>query len=197
MNLERSIGTVRYMINFFINSFFIQLLYDLFLLIFYIFKSSILLKKIYYDKNNNMEYIESDGLWPYIMMEMTILCLANSENEMNILCFSYPIKSKYYPAILFLILTVCNFTIKFDLVAGIVYAFIYVYYLRNYLDFDEQTIEKIEGSFLFNYTKNYPSFVKKSNVDASLLLGNDMNNINNYNEINYNGIKELNTNPKV
>ena len=193
MNLERSIGTVRYMINFFVNSIFIQLLYDLFLLIFSIFNSSILLKKIYYDKNNNMEYIESDGLWPYIMMEMTILCLANPENEMNILCFSYPIKSKYYPLILFVILTVCNFTIKFDLIAGIVYGCIYVYYLRNYLDFDEQTIEKIEGSFLFNYTKNYPSFVKKSNVDASLLLGNDMNNINNYNEINYNGMKELNT----
>ena len=193
MNLERSIGTVRYMINFFVNSIFIQLLYDLFLLIFSIFNSSILLKKIYYDKNNNMEYIESDGLWPYIMMEMTILCLANPENEMNILCFSYPIKSKYYPLILFVILTVCNFTIKFDLIAGIVYGCIYVYYLRNYLDFDEQTIEKIEGSFLFNYTKNYPSFVKKSNVDASLLLGNDMNNINNYNEINCNGMKELNT----
>ena len=193
MNLERSIGTVRYMINFFVNSIFIQLLYDLFLLIFSIFNSSILLKKIYYDKNNNMEYIESDGLWPYIMMEMTILCLANPENEMNILCFSYPIKSKYYPLILFVILTVCNFTIKFDLIAGILYGCIYVYYLRNYLDFDEQTIEKIEGSFLFNYTKNYPSFVKKSNVDASLLLGNDMNNINNYNEINYNGMKELNT----
>ena len=61
-----------------------------------------------------MYFIESDGLWPYIMMEMTILCLANSENEMNILCFSYPIKSKYYPLILFVILTVCNFTIKFD-----------------------------------------------------------------------------------
>ena len=193
MNLERSIGTVRYMINFFVNSIFIQLLYDLFLLIFSIFNSSIVLKKIYYDKNNNMEYIESDGLWPYIMMEMTILCLANPENEMNILCFSYPIKSKYYPLILFVILTVCNFTIKFDLIAGILYGCIYVYYLRNYLDFDEQTIEKIEGSFLFNYTKNYPSFVKKSNVDASLLLGNDMNNINNYNEINYNGMKELNT----
>ena len=193
MNLERSIGTVRYMINFFVNSIFIQLLYDLFLLIFSIFNSSILLKKIYYDKNNNMEYIESDGLWPYIMMEMTILCLANPENEMNILCFSSPIKSKYYPLILFVILTVCNFTIKFDLIAGILYGCIYVYYLRNYLDFDEQTIEKIEGSFLFNYTKNYPSFVKKSNVDASLLLGNDMNNINNYNEINYNGMKELNT----
>ena len=193
MNLERSIGTVRYMINFFVNSLFIQLLYDLFILIFYIFDSSILSKKIYYDKNNNMKYIESDGLWPYIMMEMTILCLANPENEMNILCFSYPIKSKYYPLILFVILTVCNFTIKFDLIAGIVYGIIYVYYLRNYLDFDEQTKEKIEGSFLFNYTKNYPSFVKKSNVDASLLLGNDMNNINNYNEINYNGMKELNT----
>ena len=193
MNLERSIGTVRYMINFFVNSIFIQLLYDLFLLIFSIFNSSIVLKKIYYDKNNNMEYIESDGLWPYIMMEMTILCLANPENEMNILCFSSPIKSKYYPLILFVILTVCNFTIKFDLIAGILYGCIYVYYLRNYLDFDEQTIEKIEGSFLFNYTKNYPSFVKKSNVDASLLLGNDMNNINNYNEINYNGMKELNT----
>jgi hypothetical protein len=193
MNLERSIGTVRYMINFFVNSIFIQLLYDLFLLIFSIFNSSILLKKIYYDKKNNMEYIESDGLWPYIMMEMTILCLANPENEMNILCFSSPIKSKYYPLILFVILTVCNFTIKFDLIAGILYGCIYVYYLRNYLDFDEQTIEKIEGSFLFNYTKNYPSFVKKSNVDASLLLGNDMNNINNYNEINYNGMKELNT----
>ena len=193
MNLERSIGTVRYMINFFVNSIFIQLLYDLFLLIFSIFNSSILLKKIYYDKNNNMEYIESDGLWPYIMMEMKILCLANPENEMNILCFSYPIKSKYYPLILFVILTVCNFTIKFDLIAGIVYGCIYVYYLRNYLDFDEQTIEKIEGSFLFNYTKNYPSFVKKSNISTILLLLNNMHNINNYNEINYNGMKELNT----
>lgn len=194
INLERSIGTVRYMMNFFVNSFFIQFLYALFLVILsIIFKTSILLKKIHYDTRSNMYFIESDGLWPYIMMEMTILCLANPENEMNILCFSYPIKSKYYPLILFVILTVCNFTIKFDLIAGILYGCIYVYYLRNYLDFDEQTIEKIEGSFLFNYTKNYPSFVKKSNVDASLLLGNDMNNINNYNEINYNGMKELNT----
>ncbi len=184
MNLERSIGTVRYMINFFINSFFIQLLYDLFLLIFYIFKSSILLKKIYYDKNNNMEYIESDGLWPYIMMEMTILCLVNPEKDINVLCIFSSIKSKYYPIVLLVVLSFINFSIRLDLFAGVAYGFIYSYYLKNFLDFNEQTIEKLEGSFLFNYVKDYPSFIKKSNIDASLLLGSNMNNDNNYNNYN-------------
>ena len=187
MNLERSIGTVRYMINFFVNSFFIQFLYSLFLVILsIIFKTSILLKKIHYDTRSNMYFIESDGLWPYIMMEMTILCLVNPEKDINVLCFFSSIKSKYYPIVLLVVLSFINCSIRLDLFAGVAYGFIYSYYLKNFLDFNEQTIEKLEDSFLFNYVKDYPSFIKKSNIDASLLLGSNMNNDNNYNNYNNN-----------
>ena len=187
INLERSIGTVRYMMNFFVNSFFIQFLYSLFLVILsIIFKTSILLKKIHYDTRSNMYFIESDGLWPYIMMEMTILCLVNPEKDINVLCFFSSIKSKYYPIVLLVVLSFINCSIRLDLFAGVAYGFIYSYYLKNFLDFNEQTIEKLEDSFLFNYVKDYPSFIKKSKIDASLLLGSNMNNDNNYNNYNNN-----------
>ena len=39
---------------------------------------------------------------------------------------------------------------------------------------------------IFNYVRDSPSFIKKSKVDASFLLGNNMNNYNEYNNYNNN-----------
>lgn len=182
INLERSIGTIKYMVNFFINSTLIQLLYSVFIIIMGIFIKGITDKKIiYYHNTQEIYYIESDGLWPYIMMEMTVLCLANPDNNMNIFCIPYQIKSKYYPFSMLIFLFIINFSIRFDFIAGVFYGFIYVFYLKNSLEIPEQKIEYIENLMIFNSVRESPSFIKKSKIDASFLLGNNMNNYNEYN----------------
>ena len=180
--LERSIGTIKYMLNFLINSTFIQLLYSLFIIIMGFIFNGITEKKIhYYHNTTEIEYIESDGLWPYIMMEMTVLCLANPDNNMNIFGIPYQIKSKYYPFLMLLFIFIINFSIRFDFFAGVVYGFFYVYYLKNSLEISESHIEYIENCSIFNYVRESPSFIKKSKIDASFLLGNNMNNYKEYN----------------
>ena len=187
MNLERSIGTIKYMINFFINSTLIQLLYSLFIIIMSIFIRGIQDKKIiYYHNTKEIYYIESDGLWPYIMMEMTVLSLANPENNMNFFCIPYQLKSKYYPFLILIFIFFINFSIRFDFIAGVAFGFFYVYFLKNTFEPPERTIENIENWMIFNYVRDSPSFIKKSKVDASFLLGNNMNNYNEYNNYNNN-----------
>ena len=182
INLERSIGTIKYMLNFLINSTLIQLTYSLFIIIMGFFFNGITDKKIhYYHQTKEIEYIESDGIWPYIMMEMTVLYLANPDNNMNIFCIPYPIKSKYYPFLMLIFIFIINFSIRFDFIAGVVYGYFYVFYLKNSLEISEQHIENIENCSIFNYVRESSSFIKKSKIDASFLLGNNMNNYKEYN----------------
>ena len=69
--------------------------------------------------------------------------------------------------------------IELNLIVGVLYSFIYVNLIKNKLDLFDESIEKIENSFLFSNFKNNNNFIKLNNVNNESLLNNN-NNQNGY-----------------
>lgn len=148
--VEKQQGSVKYFLFFFIHSFSIQLIYALILLIF---------TKV----SKPINYI-NDGIWSYIMCEVTIMCLVSPENIIYILFIPYPIKAKYYP---FLILLMFIFFNGFDLhlFIGLGYGFLYGSVLKKYIDLSRNTIKTLENN-IFNFISNWNGFVKLNDITS-------------------------------
>lgn len=158
-SLELSMGTIRYMFVFLINGIFIQIIHTIIIfLIFLVLKNDKILSL------NAAGYsVENNGLWPIIMAEMTLLCMANPESPMRLFFFPCEIKAKFYPFILFaFFMLMSGFQIEFDLFAGIIYGIIYHYLLRNRIGISDSFAKKCEDSFVFKWMKNFKGFVSVS-----------------------------------
>jgi membrane associated rhomboid family serine protease len=82
--VEKMKGSARYLIYFLIHSMIIQIFYAL---IYYF-----LINKKSPDKNN----IRSNGLWCYIILEVTINCLVSPESNIFLPFIPYGIKAKFF-----------------------------------------------------------------------------------------------------
>jgi len=104
VKIEKEIGTVKYMLIFLINSFFIQIMYtSISCLLWLIMRSTSILKlKI---RNSG---IRNDGLWPILLCDLTLLCLSNPEKLQKFYSFRFSLKAKYYPLVLLAIFTVIS-----------------------------------------------------------------------------------------
>lgn len=147
MRLETTAGTIRYFLNFMTNSIFIQVIYSIALLILSIFLGENILK------------MPSAGLWPLIMAEITLLCLANPDNDLRMFFIPCPIKARYYPWALLAFFTVLNMNIQIDLLAGIGYAYLFNYYLRSKIQFSDNFVQKCENFFLFKRLSGMTGFI--------------------------------------
>ena len=88
--LENSMGTIKYMLIFFINSILIQIIYSFILiLISIIIQNKSVLKLNLIGRN-----VENNGLWPIIMSELTLLCMMNPESPMRVFFFPCEVKAK-------------------------------------------------------------------------------------------------------
>ena len=139
IKLERENGTVKYMVNFFVNSCLIQLLFIGFCYLLSIKFPSIL-------------NFPSSGLWTIILLDITLLCLANPDSDLRMFLIPCPIKARFYPWALFGFFTVINGfrIIQFDILAGILYGYAYFYFLKNKIQFSESCLIKLQGCFLCN-----------------------------------------------
>ena len=127
ISLEKSLGTIRYIFVFIFNSFFISLISCL---LTYLFSKNDfqLAQYSYIHKVNN------SGIWPIIICEMTLLCFNNPESKINFLFFPSPIKARYYPfIIIILLILINNFRINYQIISGFLYGIIYFYLLQNKL----------------------------------------------------------------
>jgi membrane associated rhomboid family serine protease len=147
MKLEKTSGTVRYGLNFFLNSTIIQIIYTVAI----VFLASIF--------SYRLLSFPSSGLWPLIMAEITMLCLANPDNQVMMFFIPYPFKALYYPWALFGFFTLMNMTIQLDILAGIGYGYLFFFYLRNYIQFSDNFVRKCEESFIFRNLSNFSGFV--------------------------------------
>ena len=156
---ERDIGTVKYMLYFFRNCFFIEVIYCLILLIIsLIIRNSIMLKM-----KLTMGGVRNDGLWPILMCEITLFCLSNPEQPMRFFFFPCVFKAKYYPLILFAVFTVIsNFNIDFEILSGIAFGFLCHYYLKNKIEISNTFAIKMENSILCKWMKNKNGFISIS-----------------------------------
>ena len=187
-NTEKDIGTIKYMLNFFRNCLFIQIIYSLItLLISLIIRNSILMKM-----KLTMGGVHNDGLWPILMCEITLFCLSNPERDMRFFIFPCVFKAKYYPLILFGIFTLLsNFNIDFEILSGIAFGFLCHYYLKNKIEFSNQFVLKLENSFLCKWMKNKKGFISISNPGSPEIPTNleHITNSNNNNENNFEAFK--------
>ncbi len=177
VKVEKEIGTIKYMLIFFMNSFFIQVLYCLLmLLISLIIQNSILLKlKI------SQRGVRNEGLWPILLCDLTLLCLSNPEENMKIFFFPCIIKAKYYPLLLFLVFTILSgFNIDFENLCGIGFGFLYHFYLKNRLGITNNFAMKVENCFLFKWMKNRKGFINLGGVNLPQLQ-NNLENVRNVN----------------
>ena len=111
--LEKEIGTIKYMLVFFMNSICIQIILML-LLSFIIQSKTPLLMKL------RGGVVRNEGLWPILLCDITLLCLSNPNENMQFRFFPCVIKAKYYPLFLFLIFTIISgFNIDFESMCGI------------------------------------------------------------------------------
>ena len=188
INTEKDIGTIKYMLNFFRNCLFIQIIYSLItLLISLIIRNSILMKM-----KLTMGGVHNDGLWPILMCEITLFCLSNPERDMRFFIFPCVFKAKYYPLILFGFFTLLsNFNIDFEILSGIAFGFLCHYYLKNKIEFSNQFVLKLENSFLCKWMKNKKGFISISNPGSPEIPTNleHITNSNNNNENNFEAFK--------
>jgi membrane associated rhomboid family serine protease len=166
VKLERDIGTVKYILIFFMNSLFIQILYCLVtFLISLIIQSNILMKM----KITPLGVVNA-GLWPILLCDLTLLCLSNPEENMKFFIFPCIIKARYYPLVLFLIFTILSgFNIDFENLCGIGFGYLYHYYLKNKLAISNNFALKVENSFLCRWMRNKKGFIKTGGIGTQLV----------------------------
>ena len=186
VKLEKEIGTTKYMLIFFMNTFCIQTIYC-----FLMFLLSFISRNQYFVKMKiTPNGIRNEGLWPILLCDLTLLCLSNPLEPMRFFFFPCVIKAKYYPFFLFLIFTILSgFHIEFEILVGIGFGFLYHYYFKNKLIISNKFTIRIENSFLFRWMKNKKGFINIGGVGIPVLHNNLVNirNININRNINNKG----------
>ena len=161
IKLEQEKGTVKYMLTFFMNSFCIQTMYCILMLII----SLIIQNPIMLRMKITMRGVINKGLWPILMCDLTLICLRNPESNMRFFFFPCNIKAKYYPFFLFGFFTLLsNFNIDFEILCGIVFGFLYHYYLYRKIKVSNSFALKVENSFLCKWMRYKKGFLSISNT---------------------------------
>ena len=138
IRLESSNGTIKYILNFFINNIVIQIIFIVICYILSLGYESLVLEN-------------SLGLWPVIMAEVTMLCIANPENYVNLCFIPFEFRAKFYPFAMYLFLIVAN-GFKFiiiDVLIGILFGYLYFYKLKNFLNVSDSLVLRLEKIFQF------------------------------------------------
>lgn len=163
-SLERSMGTIKYMVVFFMNSVLIQVIYCIVMIFLaLIFRSSRIMASKQF-----LSGVRNEGLWPVIMSEITLLCMSNPEAGMHFFFFPCEIKAKYYPFVLFGIFTLLsNFHIDFEVLSGIIYGVLYHFYLKNRLQISDAFIQKLENHSCFRWLTMKNTFIFLNNIGCS------------------------------
>ena len=146
--LEKENGTVSYLLMFLTHSVIIQIL-------FIIFAYSL-----------SLTSLSSVGLWPVILVEITVKCMKNPLSQIKFLFFPWLIKSKYYPLILIGFFFFINMgKISFDFIIAIVYGYLFHYFLKNRLNYSLTCIQKAENTIFFKYFKKLKGFITIENAN--------------------------------
>ena len=185
ISLETSLGTIRYIFIFILNSIFINLISCL---LTYLFSSENfqILHYSYVHKVNN------SGIWPIIICETTLLCLNNPDSKIKLLFVPSPVRAKYYPFIIIILLTLINnFRINFGIVSGFFYGIIYYFLLQNKFSISESLTRKLEKSFLFRCLIGLNGFMILHQLNHVMNSGN-VNISNSYESIDIPGRKSSN-----
>ena len=155
-NLEDIMGTITYLIIIIMNSTIIH-----FISTFLFFIISLILKKeeILKVKINDKGKVNNSGLWPYIICELTLLSLSNPYHPVKLLFFP-EFQAKFFPIIVLVLFCVLNnIWIDFEVLSGIIYAFIYHFLIKKKLKISKNFVSKIENLGCVKCFKIFGGFV--------------------------------------
>ena len=159
--LETSLGTIKYTLIFLVNTFCIQVLN---LLIYPFF--SLVSKKSF---NTEIKSRKNSGLWGIVMCEMTLLCVSNPESPMKLLLIPYTVKAKIYPIILVLMFILVNYLeIDVEIISGVIYGFIYFYYLKTKLQISDTFVQTLETNNAFTWLSNFKGFISVTHISSGM-----------------------------
>ena len=165
ISLEKSLGTIRYIFIFILNSIFINLISCLLTFIF----SSENFQTLHY---SYVHKVNNSGIWPIIICETTLLCLNNPDSKIKLLFVPSPVKAKYYPFIIIILLTLINnFRINYEIVSGFIYGIIYYYLLQNKFNISEVVTKKLEKSCLFRCLVGLNGFMILNQLNNAMNSG--------------------------
>jgi len=158
---ETHSGTIKYMLNFFLHSTIIQITYCAVAVLSWLTVTPALMS------------MPSTGLWPLVMAEITLNCCLNPEKQYMMMCLPWPIQAKYYPWALVAFFTVINmFQPQFDVIVGVIYGYLYFYYLSSYLVISDNFCAKVSECFPFKYLKGMTGYVQASGSGVAILNNN-------------------------
>ena len=190
ISFEKSLGTIRYILVFIINSIFINIIYCLI---------SYLINYISKTKTNYLEMneVNNNGIWPIIICDITLLCINNPNSYIEFLFKPCPIKAKYYPFFIIVLISLINkFRVNYEILSGFLYGIIYYYIFQNRLYFSDEFIKKLENSFCFKYLIRFGGFINIDNINNGPSTSGDVhmmnsfdNNQNGFNPFSGNGIQ--------
>ena len=177
ISLEKSLGTVRYIIVFLTNSININIIYCLiFYLINHISRNKILLRY----NSSVVQKVNNSGIWPIIICEMTLLCLNNPDSQIKFLFRPCPIKAKYYPIFIIIIFTLINnFRINYEIISGFLYGIIYFYVFQTRFHISDDTIRKLENSCC-KCLNGLGGFINIDSINNYTVSSGDVNMMNSY-----------------
>lgn len=159
--LETSLGTIKYTLIFFMNSFFIQII-NLFI---YSLLSVLIPSKF----NPDIKLQKNSGLWGIVMCEMTLLCITNPESPMKLMILPFTVKAKIYPIILILIYILINFIrIDVDIISGFIYGFFYFYFLKTKLQISEIFVQNLENTDFFKSLSHIKGFISVNHISSGI-----------------------------
>ena len=159
--LETSLGTIKYTLIFLLNTLCIQV----FNIVIYSF-FSLLNKKSF---NSEIKSKKNSGLWGIVMCEMTLLCVSNPESPMKLLLIPYTVKAKIYPIILVLMFILVNYLeIDVEIISGVIYGFIYFYYLKTKLQISDTFVQKLEVNPILKCLSNFKGFISVTHISSGM-----------------------------
>jgi membrane associated rhomboid family serine protease len=159
--LETSLGTIKYTLIFLLNTLCIQV----FNIVIYSF-FSLLNKKSF---NSEIKSKKNSGLWGIVMCEMTLLCVSNPESPMKLLLIPYTVKAKIYPIILVLMFILVNYLeIDVEIISGVIYGFIYFYYLKTKLQISDTFVQKLEVNPVLKCLSNFKGFISVTHISSGM-----------------------------
>ena len=161
-SIETRLGTMKYIIIFLRNTILIEILYTL---IIYLVSLIIKKKDFTLNKINNKGAVRNCGFWPVIMCEVTLLCICNPNTRVKFLSIPWEFSAKYYPLIWFaLFCCFNNYNNDIEVFTGVIFAFIYQYGLRYYLNISDKFIEKMENNICCKWMLKITGFVSVSHI---------------------------------
>ena len=161
-SIETRLGTLKYIIIFIRNTILIEIIYSL---IIYLISLIIRNKNFTLYKINSKGYTRNCGFWPVIMCELTLLCICNPKTRVKFLSIPWEFNAKYYPIIwLVLFCSFNNYNNDIAVFTGVLFAFIYQYGLRYYLNIPDRYIEKMENNCCCKWMLKITGFVTVSHI---------------------------------